>query len=85
MGTPRKGRSPQGHECLCKARDSGRAGGAMKEALRSTSPVGLQEPLWDWSKLIPSPVLALPIRRQQNSVPTRAVHGHQDFYPTPGR
>ena len=56
----------------------------MRGALSSTSPAGLQGRPWGCSQLIPSPLLALPIRRQQKSVPTRAVRRHQDFYPTLG-
>jgi len=56
----------------------------MRGALSSTSPTGLQSPPWGWSKLIPSPVLTLPVRRQQKSVPSRAVCRHGEFYPTPG-
>lgn len=73
-----------GCECLCTARDSGRAGEAIRGALSSPSPAGLPGPPWGWSKLIPSPLLGLPIRRQQKSVPTWAARRRQDFYPTLG-
>lgn len=71
----------RGSERLCKAGDSGSAGGATRGALSSTSPAELQSPPWGWSKLIPSSLLALPIRRQQESIPTRAVCKTSGFLP----
>lgn len=53
----------------------------MREALRSTSPVGLQDPLWDWSKLIPPPTPCFAHQKAAEFSPNQGCAQTSGFLP----